>query len=268
MRLQVRIDPPAPGAANMERDLELAAAAVAGGEARLRLYAWSPPAVSIGLHQSPEGACDPAACAALGWDGVRRPTGGRAVLHAADEVTYAVALPLGAAPEGVLAAYALLAEGLLQGYRRLGLPAQFALGRRLHERTGACFDAPAAHEIVCGGRKIAGSAQVRRAGYLLQHGSLPVRFDPALHARLLGLPPAAAAALGRRAAGIADFLSPPPPWRVVALAMAAGFRQALRPVPPNPRPASGAMADDGGGVPAGPGDPRNPRTQPQPAWPA
>ncbi len=244
----------------MARDLQFAETAASEGVAVLRIYGWSPPCVSVGRHQAMEEACDVAACRAEGWDIVRRPTGGRAVLHAADEVTYAVMLPLAHAPAGVLQAYAWLAEGLLAAYRRLGLDAELAAGRHLAERTGACFDAPAAHEIICGGRKIAGSAQVRRAGYLLQHGSLPVSFDADLHARLLGLPPEAAALLRRRAAGIADFRDPPPERQEIVAAVVAGFRQALGAIPPNPAPGTG------GEPPAI--DTGDPRSQSEPARPA
>lgn len=235
MLWELVVDPPLPGAENMRRDLALATEVAAQRRPpTLRLYGWAPPAVSIGRHQDPDAACDVAACAAAGWDVVRRPTGGRAVLHAADEVTYSVTLPLEQAPAGVLAAYAWLARGLVAAYRRLGLPAELASGRHLAQRSGACFDAPAAHEVVIGGRKVAGSAQVRREGYLLQHGSLPVRFDPALHARLLGLPPEAAVALGRQAAGLAEWLEPPPGRAEIVAAVAAGFQEALDVVFANP----------------------------------
>ena len=260
MEVRVRIDAAADGETHMRLDLALAQEAAASGAALVRLYAWSPPAVSIGANQEPEEACDPAACAALGWDVVRRPTGGRAVLHAPDEVTYAVGLPLAQAPAGVLAAYAWLAQGLLLGYRQLGLPAELAPGRHLAGRSGACFDAPAQSEIVCRGFKLAGSAQVRRGGYLLQHGSLPLRFDAALHARLLGLPPGAERLLRRRAAGIADLLHPAPDWDRVAAAMSAGLRQAL----------GGAEAKEqaGCGGEGGAGGAGDPRTQSEPARPA
>ena len=223
------LDGPDCGAANMERDVCLAEE-VSRGERRptLRLYGWLPPAVSIGHHQDPETACDQAACSAAGWDVVRRPTGGRAVLHASDEVTYAVALPLAMAPGGVLESYAWIAAGLVAAYRLLGVPAELAAGRHLGERSGACFDAPASAELVVHGRKVTGSAQVRRAGYLLQHGSLPRTFDPDLHARLLGLPPAAARILARRAAGLADVCPGPTPARAaVEVALRQGFEQAL-----------------------------------------
>ena len=244
----------------MARDVALAGRASGEGVGFVRIYGWSPPAVSIGRNQDPEDACDAVACAAEGWDVVRRPTGGRAVLHAADEVTYAVMLPLQAAPPGVLAAYEWLAQALLVAFRLLGLPADLSEGRRLSDRTGACFDAPAAHEVVCGGRKIAGSAQVRRAGYLLQHGSLPVCFDAALHARLLGLPPEAARLLRRRAAGIADFRDPVPSRAEIVAALVEGFRQALGAALPNPGPGVGGERS---AIGAG-----HPRPQSQPARPA
>lgn len=211
----------------MATDVALAEGAAAGTHPPvLRLYGWWPPAVSIGTHQDPGRACDVVACRQAGWDVVRRPTGGRAVLHAADEVTYAVALPLAEAPAGVTASFAWIAQALVAAYRLLGLPAELAGGRRLAVRSGACFDAPAAHEVTCRGRKLAGSAQVRRDGYLLQHGSLPLRVDAALHARLLGLTPDAAERLARGAAGLCDLA----PWarrEELVQAVVRGFEQAL-----------------------------------------
>jgi lipoate-protein ligase A len=223
----LRVEGAAPGEANMARDLALAEAVAAGRcPPTLRLYGWGPPAVSIGRHQDPERACDPGACRAAGWDVVRRPTGGRAVLHAADEVTYAVAVPLALAPAGVQAAYAWIGAALVAAYRHLGLPAELSRGRQLTDRTGACFDAPAAHEVVCQGRKIAGSAQLRHGGFLLQHGSLPLRVDASLHARLLGLDPAAADRLAERAAGLAD-LCPGARREDLQAAVVHGFREAM-----------------------------------------
>lgn len=257
---QLIVDAPAPAERNMARDIEFAERAAREAVGFLRIYGWSPPAISIGRNQSPAQACDLAACAAQGWDVVRRPTGGRAVLHAGDEVTYSVMLPLHEAPAGVLAAYEWLAGGLLCAYRLLGLPAELSAGRRLTDRTGACFDAPAAHEIVCGGRKVAGSAQVRRGGYLLQHGSLPVRFDPELHARLLGLPSEAARLLARRAAGIADLCDPVPSRADIVAAVVQGFRQAVGLDLPN-------FGRGVGGEPSGI-DIGHPRSEPQPARPA
>ena len=267
MRWQLVRDAAASGAVNMARDLELAGDVAAGRRPPvLRLYAWEPPAVSLGRNQDPAEACDPAACTAAGWDVVRRPTGGRAVLHARDEVTYMVALPLEAAPPGVLAAYAWLARALVAAYRALGVPADLeAEGAGAGGRSGACFAAPARHEIVCGGRKLAGSAQVRRAGYLLQHGSLPLRLDAGLHARLLRLDAGQAKALAGHAAGLADFLRAVPTRAVVEQALVRGFQQALG-VDFAKEAKEASDAPVAGGEPsAGAGAAR---TQPEPAWPA
>jgi lipoate-protein ligase A len=145
----------------------------------LRFYAWEPPCVSLGRHQ-PLAAIDAGRCAALGYDVVRRPTGGRAILHTG-ELTYSVAArqddPLMSGL--VLDVYLRLAGGLVDGLQRLGIDAQAAPGtsRPGPDVSAACFEVPSAYEIVAGGRKLLGSAQSRRAGYVLQHGSLPLHGD-------------------------------------------------------------------------------------------
>src|SRR5579875_2954295 len=148
---------------------EAVATAVGAGESppTLRLYAWRPAAVSIGYFQRLASELDLAACRELGLDWVRRPTGGRAVLHAA-ELTYAVAA---VEPGAVLDVYARWSRGLIAGVRRLGAAAEWIAPRR--GRSAACFDAGSAYEVAVGGRKLIGSAQVRRWGAVLQHGSLP-----------------------------------------------------------------------------------------------
>ena len=221
------VDPPGPGEANMRRDLALAEAVASGRlPPVLRLYGWAPPAVSVGRHQDPARVVDLAACRALGWDVVRRPTGGRAVLHARDEVTYAVAVPAALAPAATAQAFAWLAQGLVAAYRRLGVPAELAAGGRPSLGRGACFASSVAYEVVACGRKLAGSAQLRREGYLLQHGSLPLAVDVGLHARLLGLGPEEVRALEAHAAGLWDFVPGAAREDLVA-AVVAGFEEAL-----------------------------------------
>jgi lipoyl(octanoyl) transferase len=185
---------PAAGAANMAVD-EAIARAVAERLAppTLRFYAWEPPCVSLGRHQ-PLAAVDAGRCAQLGYDIVRRPTGGRAILHT-DELTYSVAArqddPLMSGL--VLDVYLRLADGLVEGLRRLGVDAVPAPGtnRAGPGVSAACFEVPSAYEIVSGGRKLLGSAQSRRAGFVLQHGSLPLRGDLARLIDCLVLPSAA-----------------------------------------------------------------------------
>jgi lipoate-protein ligase A len=145
----------------------------------LRFYAWAPPCVSTGRNQK-FAEVDAARCAARGYDIVRRPTGGRAILHT-DELTYSVI----ASPEHplmaglVLDSYLRLSAGLVAGLVRLGIAAEPAPGtnRAGPDVSAACFEVPSAYEIVAGTRKVLGSAQARRARSVLQHGSLPLAGD-------------------------------------------------------------------------------------------
>ncbi|HSR42176.1 MAG TPA: hypothetical protein VLL48_08395, partial [Longimicrobiales bacterium] len=143
-------------------------------QAVLRLYGWSGPTLSLGRNEPARGRYDPDLARRLGVALVRRPTGGRAVLHHR-EVTYAVAAPV--APFGGLrSAYRAINAALVRGLARLGVPAGLAgsdaAGGGLAPDAGACFRAPAPGEVVVGGRKLVGSAQVRFGGTLLQHGSI------------------------------------------------------------------------------------------------
>lgn len=171
---------PRSGAANMAFDQAIAMACAAGeSPPTLRFYRWQPPAVSLGRHQ-PVADIDQAAVAAHGYDLVRRSTGGRAILHI-DEFTYSVAA---AATEprvagGVMDAYLRLSNALVAGLQALGVAADKAGGdvRTGSDVSAACFEAPSAYEITVQGRKLMGSAQSRRAKYVLQHGSLPLFGD-------------------------------------------------------------------------------------------
>lgn len=152
----------------MAADLAMLDRVLAGGPPMLRLYRWSPPALSIGRHQSVEDV-DHARCDALGVAVTRRPTGGRALLHGAD-LTYAVAMPRPDACDGVLGAYAHLAEAIVDGLARVGIHATVAM--RAGERGAACFASHEGADLAVDGRKICGSAQLQREGALLQHGAI------------------------------------------------------------------------------------------------
>jgi lipoate-protein ligase A len=157
----------------------------------LRLYGWRPAALSLGRSQRADGAHDARVLAAEGIGLVRRPTGGVAVLHEFER-TYAVVGALGAPPfsSGVIATYRAIAEALRRGLMRLGVAAIPVEPRRAAPRdTGAaCFLRVGAWEIVADGRKLVGSAQARRRGAILQHGSIPLRLDPSRLAAVLGVP--------------------------------------------------------------------------------
>jgi lipoyl(octanoyl) transferase len=156
----------------------------------LRFYRWQPPAVSLGRHQ-PMTDVNAEVVEQLGYEIVRRPTGGRAILHT-DELTYAVTA---AADEprvagSLMDAYLRLSNALLKGLQRIGLAADKAAGdvRAGPNVSAACFEVPSAYEITAHGRKLIGSAQSRRAGYVLQHGSLPLVGDIGRLVDVLALP--------------------------------------------------------------------------------
>jgi len=145
----------------------------------LRFFAWEPPCLSIGYNQAAD-EVDITRCQQAGVDLIRRPTGGRAILHT-DELTYSIVAPQGEprVAGGVVESYRRLSAGLVRGLRLLGVDvAQAEAGHGQDaDVSAACFDAPSAYEVTAGGKKLVGSAQVRRRGAVLQHGSLPLQGD-------------------------------------------------------------------------------------------
>ncbi|RKZ13744.1 hypothetical protein DRQ32_00900 [bacterium] len=137
---------------------------------RLRVYGWSPPALSLGFHQD-QSAVDLQELEARGYSLVRRPTGGAAVLHV-DEITYAVAAPLGLVGLGraVQEIHDNIAGSLLELFAGIGLGVE--LGGAGPPRDFACFSAAGGHEMTVAGRKLVGSALRRGRRAFLQHGSI------------------------------------------------------------------------------------------------
>lgn len=173
--------PAAAGAWNMAVD-EAILESVNAGESlpTLRLYAWDPACLSLG-HAQNFSEVDFDTLYQKGWHVVRRPTGGRAILHI-DELTYAVI-----APEteqrvrgGVLESYLRLSAALMDALKRLGLSPQ-ANEKSPQKSTGqpnpVCFETPSNYEITVNGKKLIGSAQARRGKGFLQHGTLPLQGD-------------------------------------------------------------------------------------------
>ncbi len=151
----------------------------------IRFYGWNPPTLSIGYFQRLERDINMEAVKNHGLGFVRRPTGGRAVLHD-KEVTYSVIVneDYPEMPSTVTEAYRVISEGLLIGFQKLGLDAYFAVPETDEEkaelrapRSGVCFDSPSYYELVVEGRKVAGSAQTRQKGVILQHGSILLDID-------------------------------------------------------------------------------------------
>ncbi|MFY9423567.1 MAG: biotin/lipoate A/B protein ligase family protein [Bacillota bacterium] len=188
MSWRLVVSPPLTGAENMAIDEAIMNAV---REERVpptvRLYSWHLPTLSIGAFQRIEREVNVERCKELGVDIVRRPTGGRAVLHEA-EVTYSFIVredhPL--IPPGVRESYQVAASAIVEGLVDMGVPAEIYSredGQRdRHARPGtghapACFDSPSWYEITVNGKKLVGSAQRRENGVLLQHGSILLDFD-------------------------------------------------------------------------------------------
>ena len=190
------------GAWNMAADVALMERARRTGETVFRAYAWSRPTLSFGRHESARTRFSAARIAAAGLDTVRRPTGGRALLHD-HEVTYSFTAPVDASES--LGDSVRRINGILRrALRRLGADAVEAEApRTLRPEGAACFAVPAPGELTLGGRKVAGSAQVRHDGALLQHGSILLDDDQGRIASLADGPflPAAPAASLREALG-------------------------------------------------------------------
>lgn len=146
----------------------------------IRFYTWDPATLSVGYFQRLTKEIDIDKVKDKGYGLVRRQTGGRGVLHD-KELTYSVIVPESHPnmPKTVTEAYRVISEGLLEGFKTLGFNASFAIPRTKEERSklkqprsAVCFDASSWYELVVEGRKIAGSAQMRQKGVILQHGSL------------------------------------------------------------------------------------------------
>ncbi|MBL8154142.1 MAG: lipoate--protein ligase family protein [Anaerolineae bacterium] len=229
-------DQPAPGAWNMAVDMAILEA-VAAGESlpTLRLYAWNPACLSLGYGQRIADV-DHERLLERGWDIVRRPTGGRAILHT-DELTYSVALPVAddLAAGTVVESYRRLSRALMSGLEYLGAqleskPAAQAAGYHLGP---VCFETPSHYEITWAGRKLVGSAQVRRAGGVLQHGSVPLVGDIGRIVDALAYPDehereAARAQVRARATSLTEALGQDVFFSQVSAALVMGFQSALQ----------------------------------------
>lgn len=144
----------------------------------IRFYGWEKPSLTIGHFQKIDKAINLAGVQQHQCDFVRRLTGGSAVLHD-DEITYSIVVKEDhpKIPRSINEAYYVLAQGLLEGYKLLGIEAAFAEQAQTNDRTAVCFEQPAIYEMLVDGKKISGNAQTRKKGVLLQHGSVPMSFD-------------------------------------------------------------------------------------------
>lgn len=220
------IDAPADGATNMARDEALLISQATGVlPPTLRFYQWSPACLSIGRFQrSSDIACD--VCAAHHIDIVRRPSGGRALLHD-DELTYTMVIrvdhPLFKRHHSILETYHQISLALQRGLQHLKVPVELTPARvKRSHGSAACFDAPASYELTVNGRKLVGSAQVRRDGVLVQHGVIPFTMDMDRLVTLFVQPPPQ---LGTHMTTLGKITNKPYSFDSVADALIKGFKK-------------------------------------------
>lgn len=222
LKWRVLVDDALPGTANMARDHALAALA-RPGRGSVRFYRWKTATLSFGRNEPVTVGYRNLLRRSPRMGVVRRPTGGRAVIHDR-EFTYSVVLPAQALG-GLRLAYRRINRGLVRGLRRLGVDAGGAAGRPVAPDAGPCFLEAAEGEVVVRGRKLVGSALARIGGAILQHGSLLLVADQsALYAGSAAVRTAAVTAgAGARPITLAEVLGEVPPWQRMVDAMGWGF---------------------------------------------
>lgn len=199
----------------------------------LRFYGWSPACLSLGYAQRAEREVNFEACKRLGIDWVRRPTGGRAILHDAGELTYSLTASINDPlfSGGVLETYRKISGGLLEGLGLLGARASLA-GKEARGSDGggsaACFDAPSAYEITFEGKKLVGSAQARRGSAFMQQGTILLAVDVPKLFEVLNPPPRrtrqeAISQVSLRLTALNEVLNRPVNYEEAQEAFAAGF---------------------------------------------
>lgn len=205
------LDPPSSPAWNMALDEALLETWRPGEAPILRLYGWQPAALSLGRFQSArELACPPGALL------VRRISGGAAIHHRQDEVTYALVAPYALFEGGrPRAAYHAVHGVIARALQALGVPPPDGPGARAPRTPprGRCFSSSTGEDLLVGGRKLVGSAQRRLGQAFLQHGSIPLSPDP----------------LATGATALADLLDPVPSRESVVHAICDAMRHTLAP---------------------------------------
>jgi lipoate-protein ligase A len=227
--------PPAEGAWNMAVDEAILESTAQGiMPPTIRLYAWSPACLSLGYAQSFDDI-DLENLDKFGWDKVRRPTGGRAILHT-DELTYSICgsknspLLMGS----VLESYQRLSRGLLEALRLIGiesdLPKLTNESRSTSTQNPVCFEVPSNYEITVGGKKLIGSAQSRKKNGVLQHGTLPLCGDITRIINVLRFPDElhkenAKIGLLNHATTVENILGYPGDWWLTSIAIESAFQR-------------------------------------------
>jgi lipoate-protein ligase A len=226
-RWRLVISGPVQGAMNMALDRAVLACKAAGSApSTLRLYEWEVPTVSLGRFQPLE-QVDVGACQRRGFDIVRRPTGGRGVLHD-DEVTYSVVAGIAdGVPRGVAASYRHLSAALAEAYRTLGVVAELTERQRGRAGSGACYLHATQADLSLGAAKLSGSAQVWKDDAVLQHGCFVVARDIEAESEVFLLDAAGRGELARTTATLSGALDRAPSRDAVVDAVVHAFGHVL-----------------------------------------
>jgi lipoate-protein ligase A len=235
---------PGSGTHNMAVDSALMAAAPDRGFGVWRTYGWSHPTVSFGRHEAVRNRFTAESLAAGGLEAVRRPTGGRALLHDA-EVTYSVTMPIGDATPWK-AVYAAINCILLSALRSMGVDAELvpdSATSPMRPDGPLCFEQPSPGEIVVRGAKLSGSAVWRERGAYLQHGS--ILLHDGQHRLQAAMIPSASIAAIPQAASLASCL----PSLPTADGVASALEDALRRTVLERHTAGGSVTRDDGALP-------------------
>jgi lipoate-protein ligase A len=208
---------------NMALDRAVLASHAAGGAPpTLRLYRWQMPTVTLGRFQ-PVAQVDLEACARHGFDVVRRPTGGRGVLHD-EELTYSfVAGVADGVPRGVAASYRRISAALAEAYRTLGVTAELTTRQRGKAGAGACYLHATQADLSLGAAKLSGSAQVWKDYSVLQHGSFVVARDIQAESKVFRLDREAQGALAATTSTLQEALADRPTYAAISEAVVDAF---------------------------------------------
>jgi len=198
------------------------ASSVKPGCGVLRIYRWARPTISFGRNEPALGNSGVEQAQKAGIDFVRRPTGGRAVLHD-KELTYAVVLPISCGVK-LRTVYRVINHGLARSLQALGVVVTIAEEEVpvAGPNAGPCFSRPAPGELLVDGRKLVGSAQARVGRAILQHGSLLIGSGQERLGELYGSDSGS-----RLAIGLDEILGATPPWDELVHGIIAGMRDVL-----------------------------------------
>lgn len=215
------------GPTNMELDLKLFHDFERGRiPSTLRIYSWQPRCISLGYSQKIEEEIDTKKAASLGYDVVRRPTGGGIVFHNEVEVTYSLVTELDnpALPKGLVPSYKKISAAVVKAMLHLGVKVEISQAGAGHKASnkGLCFSYPAEYEIVFSGKKIVGSAQKRGQRTLLQQGSIFIKQPEENVFKVLKKPFA-----GHNAVSVEEVLGRSVSFNLMKEALVAGFGDEL-----------------------------------------